>query len=241
MSGLSLEVMFTIFEETEIDNVLGLSLVDTEFRKVFQDLILWKRIFSRHNLTILKKSKRVTSWVLNFQNSLVSKRVADNIMKKLDKIRNLQEIIKPITLTSIKDVSIIHVPKVTKKDHLEMFILMDRLCCRKNKNLYSGDVFQGINNKYKDNHDFSYTDLCLEKKEANYYMTIEEVNLRAYCDNVERARYKLDREQVSFLLYKLSYYSLLSVGHKLKQRRETVPLRNPIPLRKPIPHSGIFF
>jgi hypothetical protein len=220
MDKLSSNIIFCILEEVDVDNVPRLSLVDKEFRQACKSKTLWKRIFSKRGLTVLKKSKSIASWVLNFQNSLVSKRAIDGIMNKLDKIQNLREVIKPTRLKCMIDVSIIHVPGVTKKDELEMFISMDSFLNHKNKNLLNKEIFREISNKYtkRSTYDFSYIDFGLEKKRGIYYMVITELDLRPYSDNIEYARYKLNREQVSLLLYKLSYYSLLSLKAPLKER-----------------------
>ncbi|SPN79423.1 F-box domain-containing protein [Cedratvirus Zaza IHUMI] len=196
MSKLSLEVLFTIMTTMKAKALLGLSLVDREFRQVCQDKTLWTRIFNKHNLVMLRKSHGIASWVLNFNDSLSSRRLVSKTMENLDKIYSIKKIIDDTSLQEIKDVSIVHVPGVTRKDELETFISFHNLFRRKKSAFLASHVY-----------------LCLEKEEDVYYMTISEDN---FClegeDKIQHVKYKLDREQVCLLLYKLSYHRMLSLS-----------------------------
>jgi hypothetical protein len=205
MSKLSLEVMFTILENTELDVLLGLSLVDRQFAHVCKSKDLWKRIFNRHGLVMLKKSKSVSTWTLNFKHSLLCKITADNL------IEDPYYIIQDIDLASVNHASVIHIPGFTNKDKLEGLIIKNRLTTKIHPCTFCefiGDALVEINGKRKSQGEGLYK-LYIEKWMNSFSMSIKEFCTLHGRESKEHFYLKLNKEQVSLLLYKLCYYSLL--------------------------------
>ena len=220
MCELSSEVLFTITESTQVDSILTLSHVDREFRYACLDKTLWKAIFAKHDLTMLEEVKSVTSWVFNFQSSLVSKRLIDGLMQKLDKIHTVAEVIGPVELRLIKDTSIIHIPGVTDERELDALICKDRFCHLGDKNGFKEKLFRDVNNKYTLDTcvKTAYIQLHIRKEQQIYYMVISATSVFSLgIEDIEYVNRKLGREQVALLFYKLSYYSLLTV-HRYVER-----------------------
>ncbi|SHO33355.1 Hypothetical protein BQ3484_287 [Cedratvirus A11] len=145
---------------------------------------------------MLRKSHGIASWVLNFNDALSTKIIVGKIMKRLDEIRSLTEVIDPTEIQAIKDASVIHIPGVTRKDELETFISVRELMRRKKGAFRSPHIY-----------------LCLEKRDGICYMSIIEDSFRlGDLVEIKHVRYELDREQVSLLLYKLSRHGILSLN-----------------------------
>ena len=119
MYTLSLQVMFTIVENTQVDSILTLSHVDRESRYACKSENLWKSIFEGHSLTMLEKGKSAGTWILNFRKSLNSAKLVSNIVNDIPTLKVDANIVPNINLNLVKDVSIIHLPGVTDKGKLE--------------------------------------------------------------------------------------------------------------------------
>ncbi|SPN79426.1 F-box domain-containing protein [Cedratvirus Zaza IHUMI] len=220
MSKLSLNVFSCVLQSMQVEELPRLSLVDRECRFACLDKTLWKRIFTKHGLVILEEAKSVTSWVFNFQSSLVSKRLVDDLMEKLDKIHTVAAVIGPVKLRLIKDTSTIHIPGVTDERELDMLICKDRFCHLGDKNGFKDKLFRDVNNKYTldTRVKSAYIQLHIRKEQQTYYMVISETSVFSLgIEEIEHVNHKLGREQVTLLFYKLSYYSLLTV-HRYVER-----------------------
>ncbi|SPN79582.1 F-box domain-containing protein [Brazilian cedratvirus IHUMI] len=201
--SLSPEVLFVILQEMEVENIRRISFVDRGFRDLCKSKVLWQRIFSKHNLVMLKKSCSLRSWLFNFQNSLVSKRLADKVMREN---KSNSHVMEKVRLESILDVSVIHMPGVTDEDELDSLISLAQF----NKNPLAHtdkSLMQGIDNPYKGNLVTAFY-LQVKKEGDSYYFFVQERNI---VDGTKKvyAKSKLEKEQVSLLLYKLAYHSLL--------------------------------
>lgn len=204
MTGLSSEVLFVILQEMEVENIRRMSFVDSKVRDLCKSKLLWQKIFSRYGLSILKKSYSLRSWLLNFQNSLVSKRLADKVMREN---KSNGPVIEKVRLESILDVSVIHVPGVTNKDELDSLISLAQF--NKKNSLVHTDrsIMQGIDNPYNGSLLVAFY-LRIKREGDGYYLSVKE-HIRVDGSKKIHAKSNLDKGQVSFLLYKLAYHSLL--------------------------------
>nr|WIL03136.1 hypothetical protein Cbor_306 [Cedratvirus borely] len=211
MCKLSLEVMFVIVEDVEVDNLFVLSCVDREFRYACESENLWKKIFERHSLTMLEKGKNVGTWILNFRKSLNSAKLARDITNSIPTLKVVANIIPNINLNLVRDAFTIHVPGITNKDKLESLIVKNRLPTKVYFCIYCAlrDISWGnMQQEQKKAIRLSYK-LCLLKREESIFMSIGEfchVHRKVY---KERFCCELTKEQLCSLLYKLCYYSLL--------------------------------
>lgn len=204
--SLSIEVLFVILEEIKVEDVSKFSSLCTEFRQTCKDKALWRRIFNKHNLVMLKESCSLHSWVLNFQNSLVSKRLVDKV------IRGNKEdgsIIEEVRLQSVVDASLIHVPGVTDEDELEGFLFLAQFNTKNSLAQVDESIMQGIDNPYKASLVVAFY-LQVDREGDTYYLSIEQRDIIGQSKKKYIKR-KLDREQLSFLLYKLACHSLLKI------------------------------
>ncbi|SPN79575.1 F-box domain-containing protein [Brazilian cedratvirus IHUMI] len=201
--SLSREVLFVILQEVEVNNLYRLSSVCKEYKSLCKDKGLWKRIFSKYGLTMLKKNKSVCTWISNFTVSSASKEKINRYMERVDKVRNLKNVVMPLELRDVRHASVIHIPKVTNKDELEFLIHQDR-------------IFSASLSPTKP---YSKMFLELYKMSGEYYMRIKE---KGMLDEkiVVYKKYKLSKRQVSYLLYKLAYYCLFLQNISLPREEE---------------------
>lgn len=199
--SLSHEVLFVILEETEkVENLFKISTVCNQFRKTCKDKTLWKRIFNKRDLVMFKKSKSVRSWIFNFRNSLTSKRIIDKYMKRINKVTNLKDVMRPVSLNSVGNASMIHIPELTCEDELEGFIQQDRV--------FSTDTTL---DKFRGSSGFF---LELSKVAGEYHMSIVTGTL-PHEERTNYIQYKLNKEQVYLFLCKLAYYYLFTESFSL--------------------------
>lgn len=201
--SLSREVLFVILQEVEVNNLFRLSSVCKEYKGLCGDKGLWKKIFRKHGLTMLKKNKSVCTWISNFTVSSMSKEKINRYMERVNKVRNLENVVMPLELRDVRHASIIHIPKVTNKDELEFLIHQDR-------------IFSASLSPTKP---YSKMFLELYKMSGEYYMRIKE---KGMLDEkiVVYKKYKLSKRQVSYLLYKLAYYCLFLKNISLPREEE---------------------
>ncbi|SOB74219.1 hypothetical protein BQ9231_00336 [Cedratvirus lausannensis] len=220
MDRLSTEVIFAILGKTKVDNLLALSSVDREFRDLCRSKTLWKRIFRKHCLTMLKKSKSTSTWILNFRNSLSSASLTADIIARANstdgilRFKTSTDMIPEVNLSLVGDASMIHIPKVTNKDKLEGLIMRSRLHstkifpCPLCQFLYP-EAYRRIIGDKGDGERKPLYRLLLQEKQRAFFMIIRESCPMHQEQYEEHFRQQLTREQVCTLVYKLCYYSLL--------------------------------
>ncbi|SHO33352.1 F-box domain [Cedratvirus A11] len=210
MSELSLEVIFAILESTEVDDLFKLSSICVQFRQTCKDKVLWKRIFNKHNLVMLKKSRSISTWISNFILSVMCKEKIDKYMQKVDKARNIGTVVMPVQMSEITDASAIHIPKVTNKDDLERFI-------NKAKISYLNPI--GTTREHKKSG-LTTVYLTVSKMAGKYYMFIEEKHMLTDKTKATYGKYKLNREQLYLLFHKLAHHTLFSENQALMEREK---------------------
>nr|WIL03396.1 DNA-directed RNA polymerase subunit [Cedratvirus plubellavi] len=202
MDSPSLEVVFAILENVEVKDLLRFSSLCTQYRDVCKSKTLWVKIFNGHGLVLLKKSKSLGSWVANFCNSLIAMRMADRFINQRDVFA-----VRPINLRSIKDVSIIHIPGATDKSELQKCMFLSSFV-EKVEEYSNQDILENIQTR-RVFLDASIIKLYLTREDDIYVMSISERDLRSKSQEIKHAKYKLNQEQIRFLLYKLACHSLL--------------------------------
>ncbi|SOB74207.1 hypothetical protein BQ9231_00324 [Cedratvirus lausannensis] len=220
MSELSLEVIFAILESTEVDDLFKLSSVCVQFRQTCKDKVLWKRIFNKHNLVMLKKSRSISTWISNFTLSVMCKERVDKYIQKVDKVRNIETVVLPIQMSKITGASVIHIPKVTNKDDLERFINQAKIS-------YLDPLVLTQRNKKNTKGGFLTMYLTISKMAGKYYMFIEEKHMLTDKTKVIYGKYKLNREQLYLLFHKLAHHTLFSESQALMEReKQSASLRS---------------
>nr|WIL03046.1 DNA-directed RNA polymerase subunit [Cedratvirus borely] len=202
MSELSLEVLFAILENVEVKDLLRFSFLCTQYRDVCKSKTLWVKIFNGHGLVILRKSKSLGSWVANFYNSLIAMRMADRFINQ-----RYIFAVGPVNLRSVKDVSIIHIPGVTDKSELQKCMFLSSFV-NKVEEYSNPDILENIQTR-RNIFSASTIKLYLTRQDDIYVMSISERDLMSKHQEIKYAKYKLNQEQIRFLLYKLACHSLL--------------------------------
>ncbi|SHO33350.1 F-box domain [Cedratvirus A11] len=221
MSRLSLEVVFAILENSEVEHLVVLSSVDKEFRDVCESKTLWKRIFRKHCLTMLEENKSTSSWMANFNRSLSSKTSVDNFIYNILPYKCLYVSILDIDLISVDSASIIHIPGATNKDELEGLLIQNRLVTKIHPCTlcdFTHDTFAKISGKKKSLYKVAQGEglyrLSVEKCMSSFYMSIKEFCTVHDWESKVHLNLKLNQEQLCLLLYKLRYHSLLDLSDK---------------------------